>query len=232
MGKNEGARESADPRATPSATLPRTAKTFFRSALSLIPLHACLGSGALLLAAIVATRSVHGASAWWATIGGWTLTFLFVVAGLVGGALSGFLTALVQGLSVFEQECRAWIERLPVTSGDPMPSGLAPDELRRRIDQVVDRLVASTVGRLRLPAAATRLVRSQLRRAILDEFIESCERRGLTKVGAGDLRTWLLMKGLSSSLSAASAKVAAWRIVVVGALACLSGGALLFAWLH
>ncbi len=231
MDTNEGARESADPRAAPSAALSRTAKTFFRSARSLIPLHAGLGSGVLLLAAVLATRSVHGASAW-ATIGGWALTSLFVVAGLVGGALSGFLTALVRGLAVFEQECRAWIERLPVTPGDLMPSGLTPDELRRRIDQVVDRLVANTVGRLRLPAAATRLVRSQLRRAILDDFIESCERRGLTKVGAGDLRTWLLMKGLSSSLSAASAKVAAWRIVVAGALACLSGGALLFAWLH
>ncbi|GEM_PF-1014234 len=231
MDANEGARESADPRMTPSAPLSRTAQTFVRSALSLIPLHVGLGSGVLLLAAIVATRSVRGDSAW-ATISDWTVTSLFVVAGLVGGALSGFLTALVRGLSVLEQECRAWIERLPVTPGDLMPSGLAPDELRRRTDQVVNRLVASMVGRLRLPAAATRFVRSRLRRAILDDFIASCERRGSTTVSAGDLRTWLLIKGLSSSLSAASAKAAAWRIVIVGALACLSGGALLFAWLY
>lgn len=231
MDANEGSGESADPRMPPSAPLPRTARTFVRSALSLIPLHAGLGSGALLLAAIVATRSVRGDGTW-ATVGGWTVTSLFVVAGLAGGALSGLLTALVRGLSVFEQECRAWIEPLPVTPGDPMPSDLTPDELRRRTDQVVNRLVASMVGRLGLPAAATRFVRSRLRRAILDDFIASCERRGSTTVSAGDLRTWLLMKGLSSSLSAASAKAAAWRIVVVGALACLSGGALLFAWLY
>ncbi len=215
---------------TPTGRLPFLAKTFLRSTL-LILLYSGLGLVALAAVASTYARTLSGHGAW-SLLGGWSLTAVFAMAGLIGGALAGALTAATRTFAAFERALREWLERLPASLSESGPPKVSIEQLRTRYAATLDHWVTNTIGRFRLPGLLDRLLRSQLRQAILEDFVTDCERRGLATAGAQEFRGWLLVRGLDLAATPVREQLHWWRILIIGVMGLLAAGALILAYLN
>ena len=64
---------------------------------------------------------------------------------------------------------------------------------------------------------------------LFDDFLTDCERRGVTVVRFGEVRAWLLSRGLALATAPLLAKLFLVRWLIVGALALLAVAVLLLA---
>ena len=132
-------------------------------------------------------------------------------------------------IASFERQCRAWLERQAGAPDDPSFASFSRDELSSRTREIADRIVARTVGRIPLPNLVLRLLSSQVCKVLFDDFLTDCERRGVTVVRFGEVRAWLLSRGLALATAPLLAKLFLVRWLIVGALALLAVAVLLLA---
>lgn len=205
----------------------RAARELFRAAAWFIAIHAGIGFLALVLAAWVYTRTLGDGP--WALLGGWTLASVYALLGLAGGAAAGLVAAVIALIATFERECRAWLERQTGTQDDPSFAPFTRDDLSSRTREIADRIVAQTIGRIPLPNLIVRLLSSQVCKLLFDDFLTDCERRGLTVIHFGDVRAWLLVRGLALSIAPLLARLYLVRWLIIGALTLLAASVLLLA---
>jgi len=205
----------------------RAAQELFRATAWFIAIHAGIGLLALVLAAWVYARTLGDGP--WALLGGWTLAGVYALVGLAGGAAAGLVAAVIALIATFERECRAWLERQAGTQDDPSFAPFTRDDLPSRTRELADRIVARTVGRIPLPNLIVRLLSSQVCKVLFDDFLTDCERRGLTVIRFGDVRAWLLARGLALSIAPLLARLYIVRWLIIGTLATLAAAAVLLA---
>ena len=181
----------------------------------------------MVLTALVYARTLGDGP--WALLGGWTLAGVYALVGLAGGAAAGLVAAVIALIATFERECRAWLERQAGTQDDPSFAPFTRDDLSSRTRELADRIVARTVGRIPLPNLIVRLLSSQVCKVLFDDFLTDCERRGLTVIRFGDVRAWLLARGLALSIAPLLARLYIVRWLIIGTLATLAAAAVLLA---
>ena len=197
----------------------RAARDLFRVTGWFIAIHAGLGFLALVLAVWVYARTLGDGP--WALLGGWTLAAVYALIGSAGGAAAGLAASAIALITGFERECRAWLERQAGTQDDPSFAPFSRDDLSLRTRELADRIVARTVGRIPLPNLIVRLLSSQVCKVLFDDFLTDCERRGMTVIRFGDVRAWLLARGLALATAPLLAKLHIVRWLIIGALAVL-----------
>lgn len=205
----------------------RMVRGLFRATGWFIAIHAGIGFLALGLAAWAYARTLGDGS--WALLGGWTLAAVYALVGLAGGAAAGLVAAAIALITAFERECRAWLERQAGTQDDPSFAPFTRDDLSSRSRELADRIVARTVGRIPLPNLVVHMLSSRVCKVLFDDFLTDCERRGLTVIRFGDVRTWLLAKGLALSIAPLLARLYLVRWLIIGALAALVLAAVILA---
>lgn len=179
----------------------------------LIPTHAVVGAAVLWAAArLLAGRwdDVSGLAAF----GGWSLSALYGVLGAVGGAVAGGVAACARTLAWIETHTESWILDLPAGAATEGSGAMTLEA----VEENVDRVAEAAFGRLPLPRLIRRVARSRLRGALLDDFLASCRDRGLTSVGHGEIRNWLLTRGLARAIEPARAQLALWRMLTLAGL--------------
>lgn len=204
------------------ATTPRT---FIRTLIRSLPLHVA-----------VAVTVVGGAAAWyglsvsdhgiWATIGGWSLTGLYVVIALIGGIAAGCLDAAQRTVERLELTLREWLHTLPDRGKGAEPTGRAIHTVRQEYERVLEQFVVQTGRRLRLPRWLEGLLRSTLKGVVVDRFITSCAERGLAHVPPQEFRNWLLAEGVSLGFMLIHDQLSWWRYLILGLLGLLVAAAL------
>lgn len=187
-------------------------RRLFVEAALLIPTHAIVGGAVLWAAARLMAGRWDDAGL--AALGGWSLTAFYGLVGALGGAIAGGLGACARTLAWVEAHTEAWILELP-TGGTPDASDAMPLE---EVEANVGRVTDAALGRLPVPRLIRRLAKSRLRSALLDDFLVSCRERGLTAVGRGEIRNWLLSRGLDRALEPARAQLALWRTLTLAGL--------------
>lgn len=188
-------------------------RRLFVEAALLIPTHAIVGAAVLWAAArLMAGRwdDVSGLAAF----GGWSLTALYGVLGAVGGAVAGGVAACARTLAWIETHTESWILDLPAGGGSDGSRAMPLEEVEANVDRVAD----AALGRLPVPRLIRSLAKSRLRSALLDDFLASCRDRGLTAVGHGEIRNWMLTRGLARALEPARAQLALWRTLTLAGL--------------
>jgi len=201
----------------------RAARELFRATGWFIAIHAGIGLVALVLAAWVYARTLGEGP--WALLGGWTLAAVYALVGFAGGTAAGLVAAVIAMIATFERECRAWLERQAGTQDHPSFAPFTRDDLSSRTREFADRIVAVTVGRIPLPNLILRLLSSQVCKVLFDDFLTDCERRGLTVIRFGDVRTWLLARGLALVIAPLFARLYLVRWLITGVLAVLAAAA-------
>ncbi len=201
----------------PNAKRPRT---FLRTVLWSLPLHvvssiAVVGGAAAYYSSIV---SSHGT---WATVGSWSLTAIYVVGALIGGALAGVLSAAQQTVERLELTLRDWLHALPAIPSASAPAARSLAAVRQEYEAMVDRCVTQTADRLRLPRWLDKLIRTALQGVVVDRFITSCTDRGLHLVAPQEFRNWLLAEGVSLGFMPVQDQLSWWRYLILGLLGLL-----------
>ncbi len=201
----------------PNAKRPRT---FLRTVLWSLPLHmvssiAVVGGAAAYYSSIV---SSHGT---WATVGSWSLTAIYVVCALIGGALAGVLSAAQQTVERLELTLRDWLHALPAIPSSSTPAERSLATARQEYEALVDRCVNHTAERLRLPRWLDKLIRTALQGVVVDRFITSCTNRGLHLVAPQEFRNWLLAEGVSLGFMPVQDQLSWWRYLILGLLGLL-----------
>lgn len=201
----------------PNAKRPRT---FLRTVLWSLPLHvvssiAVVGGAAAYYSSIV---SSHGT---WATVGSWSLTAIYVVVALIGGALAGVLSAAQQTVERLELTLRDWLHALPAIPSSSTPAERSLATVRQEYEAMIDRCVTHTAERLRLPRWLDKLIRTALQGVVVDRFITSCTDRGLHLVAPQEFRNWLLAEGVSLGFMPVQDQLSWWRYLILGLLGLL-----------
>lgn len=214
--------------ALPSARRPRT---FLGALLWSLPLHvlasiAVVGGAAAYYSSIV---SSHGT---WATVGSWSLTAIYVVVALIGGALAGVLSAAQQTVERLELTLRDWLHALPAIPSSSTPAERSLATVRQEYEAMVDRCVTHTAERLRLPRWLDKLIRTALQGVVVDRFITSCTDRGLHLVAPQEFRNWLLAEGVSLGFMPIQDQLSWWRSLILGLLGLLVAMVLALAFLN
>jgi len=192
-------------------------RRLFVDAVLLVPAHAIVAAAVLWAAAqLMASRWADAGGL--AALGGWSLTASYALLGGVGGAIAGAIAACARTLAHIERHTEAWILALPTDWGRDLLPEVPLDELEGRYDETLDRVTDATLGRLPVPRLVRRMAKSRLRQALLDDFLATCRERGVTVVGHGELRNWLLTRGLAYALEPARAQLRVWRAVTLGGL--------------
>lgn len=183
-------------------------------ALLRVPLYAVLGAAWLVFAATFG-RDAAGE--------GWWLPVLFGALGASGGLAIGVLDVGRRAFAACEAALRARIGQAAGGAADRLgiPATMALADFRHRYDQVVDRVVAESVGRVPMPGMARRWFRTRIRKAMLGDFVAECERRGAAIVGAGDVVGYLAGRGLAVAAVPVHRWLGLWRALIVGALGVL-----------
>lgn len=201
--------------------------SLFRATAWRVSVYAAAGFVALVLGAWVYARTLNDSP--WTILVGWTLISLYAVVGTVGGAATGLITAVAHLITAFERECRDWLERLEGPRDDLPFDPLPLPELSSRIRELADRIVARTIGRLPLPKLITQLLASRLCKALLDDFLSECERRGITVIQFRDVRGWLLIRGLSLAIVPLLVRLHMARWIIIAVLALMGAAVVLLA---
>lgn len=176
---------------------------------------AIVGGAAAYYSSIV---SSHGT---WATVGSWSLTAIYVVVALIGGALAGVLSAAQQTVERLELTLRDWLHALPAIPSSSAPAERSLATARQEYEALVDRCVTHTAERLRLPRWLDTLIRTALQGVVVDRFITSCTNRGLHLVAPQEFRNWLLAEGVSLGFMPVQDQLSWWRYLILGLLGLL-----------
>lgn len=201
------------------------AMTFLKSVLLLIPLHAAVSCILLTLAAYAYVYTLTDSGAW-SLIGGWSLTALYGVVGIIAGILTGFSAAATRTAEAFEKELSAWLRQgATKPDQDSLPS-VPLQQLRSQYETTLDQYLTNTMSRFGLPGFLDRFIRSKLREAIVHDFVDDCQQRGLTTAGSQEFRTWLKVKGVALVMFPIYDQFQWWRFLVYGVLGLLGGLAL------
>ena len=83
------------------------------------------------------TVSSHGT---WAAVGSWSLTALYVVGALVGGALAGVLSAAQRTVERLELTLRDWLHALPAMQSASTSVGRSLATARQEYETMVEDL--------------------------------------------------------------------------------------------
>ena len=212
----------------PSANRPRT---FLQALLWSLPLHVFVSIAVVGGAAAYYSNPVssHGT---WAAVGSWSLTALYVVGALVGGALAGVLSAAQRTVERLELTLRDWLHALPAMQSASTSVGRSLATARQEYETMVDRCVTQTAGRLRLPRWLERLIRAALQGVVVDRFMTSCTDRGLNLVAPQEFRNWLLAEGVSLGFMPIQDQLSWWRSLILGLLGLLVAIVLALAFLN
>ena len=214
--------------ALPSARRPRT---FLGALLWSLPLHV-LASIAVVGGAAAYYSSTVSSHGTWAIVGSWSLTALYVVGALIGGALAGVLSAAQQTVERLELTLRDWLHALPAMQSASTSPGRSLAAARQEYEAMVDRCVTQTAGRLRLPRWLERLIRAALQGVVVDRFMTSCTDRGLNLVAPQEFRNWLLAEGVSLGFMPVQDQLSWWRYLILGLLGLLTAMVLALAFLN
>lgn len=209
---------SASTLPSPPGTKPP--RTFVRALLWSLPLHLFVAITLVGGAALYYNISVsnHGT---WASVGGWSLTALYVVLALIGGTVAGLLNAAQQVVTQVELSLRELLHTLPHLRPAAEGTGRPIPKIRQEYEEILDQTVNQTSRRLRLPRWMARLILFVLRGAVVDRFITSCTERGLTLVPPQEFRNWLLAEGVSLGFMLVQDQLSWWRYLILGLLGLL-----------
>lgn len=199
------------------ATVPRT---FIRTLIRSLPLHLAVAVTVVGGAASLYGTAVSGHGIW-ATLGGWSLTALYVVIAVIGGTTAGVLDAAQRTVERLELTLREWLHTLPNIGRAAEPPGRAIHTIRQEYESVLDQFITQTGNRLRLPRWLERLLHSTLKGVVVDRFIASCTDRGLTHVAPQEFRNWLLAEGVSLGFMLVHDQLSWWRYLILGLLGLL-----------
>jgi hypothetical protein len=184
-----------------------------------IPLAATVGLLILGTAALAGRAPDQGALA---AAGTWSLVALYAVIGAVGGGVLGVLSATGRGLDACAAALRDRLQQAVAARQGGASAGAWPAaELRARYDELVDRMVAESIGRVPLPRTVLRWFRGRVRRAVLGDYVDALERRG-GNAGPADVTGFLLGRGLSVALEPAHAWLRLWRTTIAVGLVLLA----------
>ncbi len=195
-------------------------RAFIRTLIWTLPLHLIVTVTVMGGAATYYSLSVSNRGAW-ASVGGWSLTVLYVVLALIGGAVAGLLNAAQQVVTQVECTLRELLHALPHLRTTAEATGRPIAGIRQEYQQVLDDTVNQTRRRLRLPRWMERLILSLLRSVVVDRFIASCTERGLTLVPPQEFRNWLLAEGVSLGFMLVQDQLFWWRYIILGLLGLL-----------
>jgi hypothetical protein len=199
----------------------RIARRTLGALLVQVPLHAFAAGLLLRAAAIVLTRGWSDAGRV-AAAGEWTLTTAYALIGLAGGALAGLIAAARTTVSGVEDDLRAWIEGLSPEHGRTLFPGVELERLEADYRAGLDRLADATLEHLPLPGIVRRFVRSRYRIALLEDFVQYARATGSGRAGFGELRNWLLLRGLPWLGAPVYRPLRIWRAAILGVLAMLA----------
>jgi len=199
----------------------RLTARFVRSALLRVPLYGFGGGAAFLAVGLLYSRSTDGQGLL-ATIGDSSIMVIYPVLGFLGGSLLGGAAAVRDTLDFFEHQFPRWLEEVAASLGrDPFPS-IPLAQLRARHDQVLDQMLASSVGAVRAPGFVQQALRRRLQNAQVADFLAFCESRGASEVGFPEARGWLVTKGLPILTAPTRRQVLLVRLIVWIALGILA----------
>lgn len=199
----------------------RLTARFVRSALLRVPLYGFGGGAAFLAIGFLYSRSTDGQGIL-TTIGDSSIMIFYPVLGFLGGSLLGGAAAVRDTLDFFERQLPRWMEEVAASLGrDPFPS-IPLAELRARHDQVLDQMLASSVGAVRAPGFVQRAIRRRLQNAQVADFLTFCESRGASEVGFPEARSWLVTRGLPLLTAPTRRQVLLVQVVVWGVLGLLA----------
>ena len=208
-----------------SATSPlpagtKTPRTFVRRLVWSVPLHLFVAITLVGGAAVYYNISVSNRGTW-ASLGGWSVTLLYVVLALIGGTLAGLLNAAQQVVTQVEFIFRELLHTMPPLRTVAEATGRPISKIRQEYEEVLNHTVNQASRRLRLPGWMERLIRSTLRGVVLDRFIASCTERGITIVPPQEFRNWLLAEGVSLGFMLVQDQLSWWRYLILGFLGSL-----------
>jgi hypothetical protein len=209
----------------------RVAGHLLFGAALLIPTGALLGCAALAAAAFLYAQLVIGGDGW-GTLQAGSLTAVYLLIGLVGGALLGGLTAVKRTLVVLDEELRARVPQLLASRGESHFPRMPLQELHAIYEQLLDKMFAETIGRVPLPGWLKRFLRRRLRQAAVEDFLADCKERGVAAVGAPEVGNWIARKGVGLALKPAHMQLRTLRLIVSAVLVLLGGGIVVPAVLH
>ena len=196
-------------------------RTFFRTLVWTLPVHVLMATSIAGGSAALYSTSISGYGAW-ATVGGWSLTALYVIVALLGGALAGLLDAARQTMERAELALREWLHTVPAIGTAEAATGRDISTVRHEYEAIVDQCVTQIADRLRLPRWLEKLLRTALQRVVVDRFIASCTGRGIQFVAPQEFRNWLLAEGVSLGFLPVHDQLSGWRYLILGSLGLLA----------
>jgi hypothetical protein len=196
-------------------------RTFFRTLVWTLPVHVLMATSIAGGSAALYSTSISGYGAW-ATVGGWSLTALYVIVALLGGALAGLLDAARQTMERAELALREWLHTVPAIGTAEEATGRDISTVRHEYEAIVDQCVTQIADRLRLPRWLEKLLRTALQREVVDRFIASCTGRGIQFVAPQEFRNWLLAEGVSLGFLPVHDQLSGWRYLILGSLGLLA----------
>lgn len=210
--------ESDQPTHRSVSALPRS---FLRSLIWALPIHAISAAIIMVGAALFYTWSIaeHGL---WSQVGGWSLTALYALLGVGGGAVAGFLDAAASTVEQLEQTLRTWLHTLPAITGFDQRPGESIPKIRAQYRALLDKWLGKILDRIWMPGWLDAFIRASVREAIVDRFIASCEQRGVAMVGPQEFRNWLLAEGVSLGFLPLHNQLFWWRYLILGLLGILA----------
>ncbi|MBX3236642.1 MAG: hypothetical protein KF814_10845 [Nitrospiraceae bacterium] len=210
--------ESDQPTHRSANALPRS---FLRSLVWALPIHALFAALLMVGAALFYTWSVSKQGLW-SQVGAWSLTALYALLGAGGGAVAGFLHAAAATVEQLEQTLRAWLHTLPAITGFDQGQGESIQKIRAQYGRLLDKWLGKILDRIWMPGWLDAFIRSSVREAIVDRFIASCEQRGLAVIAPQEFRNWLLAEGVSLGFLPLHNQLFWWRYVILGLLSILA----------
>lgn len=190
---------------------------FVKSAAIAIPLQALLVATFLTGFTAIILSDQHDGP-WWQSITRWSLTTVSLPLGLVAGGLLGLISSAKKTVQLVENQLRTWFQQLPPMprQADHAPRSL--EEIRQQYESTLEKSADSTIGRAPVPGFLNRLIRSAMRKTVVDDFITSLEERRLSHPGSQEFRNWVLTKGLAVGLERAYGQLAFWQYVIISLL--------------
>ncbi|WP_455378934.1 hypothetical protein [Petrachloros mirabilis] len=187
---------------------------FVKSAAIAIPLQALLMATFLTgITAIILHGQADGR--WWASVTRWSLTTTSLLLGLVGGGLLGLISSAKKTVQLVENQLRMWFQQLPPMPREADQAPRSLQEIRQQYESTMGKAADSTIGRIPIPGFLDRLIRSALRKTVVDDFINSLEEQGVSHANSQEFRNWVLTKGLALGLQPAYDQFAFWRYVII-----------------
>jgi len=177
-----------------------------------------LSGGAVLL--YVASRMIvdsFGEGAF-AAVGSWSVTTVLTLAGALLGAALALVRTADHVLDTAQVDLTGWFERLPRDDGARLFPSTELETLRKGYDGTLDAMFDATLGRLPMPRFVRRLARSRFRQAMVDDFLEQCEGKGVAVVGFSEVRDYVARRAIPVVARPAHVWIGLWTAVLAGAL--------------